>query len=182
MSLNGQNNTQNILQSYLNRLQERENESFYLLSCMSIGGAFGDLLNKLGNLVGEARLGRSDADYQAGIRLRIRVNNSSGRASDVLAVSMLASLSSVPQYLEVGVASFLVEMLNLPSAAYVADKLKHTRAAGTYGLMQYTPVGATSPLVLDSGYGSDVPNAGLLDSGYGSDVASPGESSAAFPI
>ena len=182
MSLNGLNNNQNLLASYLNRLQELENACWTLLQSMSIGAATGDLLNKLGAIVGEARASRSDADYQAAIRLRIRVNISSGRAVDVLAVASLANAPYLPTYSDVGVAAFILDMFQLASPATVASKLSHTRAAGTYGVMQYTDPGSVNPMIADSGYGSDVTNAGVLDSGYGTDVSNPGRLSGAFGV
>lgn len=147
------NNTQAVLRSYLNRLQELENAAWTLLSAMSIAGAISagadDLLNKFGAIVGEPRLGRSNADYGAGIKLKIRVNISNGKALDVLAVSMLAYAPLLPNYLEGYPAAWVVDMPNLASAQYVAQKLAHTRAAGTYGLVQFTS-DANAVLFLDS--------------------------------
>ena len=121
LSLNGQNTTQNTIQALLNRLQEIDDAGVFLLLNMSIAGAFGDLLNKLGAIVGEPRLGRLDADYRAGIRLKIRVNISSGRATDIIAVAQLAKPLGAITYLEGTLASFTVELLNLQSAAYVVQ-------------------------------------------------------------
>ena len=179
LSLNGQNTTQNTIQAMLNRLQELEDAAIFLLSCMSIAGAFGDLLNKLGAIVGEPRLGRTDADYRAGIRLKIRVNLSSGRATDIIAVAQLAQPIGKITYLEGTLASFTVELLNLPSAAYVVQKLLHTRAAGTHGLVQYTE-DAGPTLILDSVSGG-VTGAGTLDTVTGS-VAGAGKMSAGIYI
>lgn len=179
LSINGQNTTQNTVQATLNRLQELEDAAVFLLSCMSIDGAFGDLLNKLGNIVGEPRLGRSDVDYRAGIRLRIRVNISSGRATDIIAVAQLAKPLGAITYLEGQLASFTVELLNLQSAAYVVQKLARTRAAGTRGLVQYTE-DAGPNLVLDSVSGG-VTGAGKLDSVSGG-VTGPGKMSAGIAV
>lgn len=179
LSLNGQNTTQNTIQSMLNRLQELEDAAWFLLSCMSIDGAFGDLLNKLGNLVGEPRLGRSDIDYRAGIRLKIRVNISSGRATDIIAVAQLAKPLGAISYLDGLLASFTVELLNLGSAAYVVQKLAHTRAAGTHGLVQYTE-NAGPYLTLDSVSGG-VTGAGKLDS-VSAGVSTPGQMSAGISV
>lgn len=179
LSLNGQNTTQNTVQAVLNRLQELEDAAIFLLSCMSIDGAFGDLLNKLGSMVGEPRLGRSDVDYRAGIRLRVRVNISSGRATDIIAVAQLAKPLGVISYLDGLLATFTIEMLNLQSAAYVVRALAKTRAAGVRGIAQYTE--DTGPnLVLDSVSGG-VTGPGVLNSVSGS-VATPGKLSVGIPI
>lgn len=170
LSLNGQNTTQNIVQATLNRLQELEDAAWFLLQNLSIANAFGDLLDKFGSIVGEARLGRSDADFRAGIRLKIRVNLSSGRATDMIAVAQLALPLGAITYIEGTLASFTIELLNLQSAAYVVQKLLHTRAAGTHGIVQYTE-DAGPALVLDSVSGG-VSTAGKLDSVSGG-VTSP---------
>lgn len=185
MSLNGQNNTQNLLQSYLNRLQELEDAIWFLLSSMSINAAFGALLDKIGSIVGEARLGRADADYQAGIRIAIRVNISQGRATDIIAIAQLASPNNTPRYIEppgvpsCGAAAFVIDFTNLASAQYVAGKLSLARAAGTYGIVSFTVI-AGPVLILDSVSGG-VANAGLMDSVSGG-VVSPGLMSAGLGI
>lgn len=161
LSGNGQNTTQNILQAMLNRLQELEDAAWFLLQSMSINAAFGDLLNKFGNIVGEPRLGRSDVDYRAGIRLKIRVNTSNGRAIDVIAVAVLAAPLGPITYID-GNGSFLIELLNLGSAQYVVQKMQHTRPAGVHGLVQYTESSAQA-LILDSVSGG-VTSPGKLDS------------------
>lgn len=179
LSLNGQNTTQNTIRAMLNRLQELEDAAIFLLSCMSIAGAFGDLLTKLGAIVGEPRLGRTDADYRAGIRLKIRVNLSSGRATDIIAVAQLAQPLGAITYIDGLLAGFEVELLNLQSAAYVVQKLLHTRAAGTHGLVQYTEDAGPS-LIRDSVSGG-VTGAGTLDTVTGS-VGGAGKMSAGIYI
>jgi hypothetical protein len=179
LSLNGQNTTQNVTQAILNRLQELEDAAWFVLSSMSIAAAFGDLLTKIGSIVGEPRLGRSDVDYRAGIRLKIRVNLSSGRATDMIAVAQLALPLGAITYLEGSLASFTIELLNLQSAVYIVQKLSRTRAAGTHGIVQYTE-DAGPALVLDSVSGG-VPTAGKLDSLAGG-VSGPGKMSAGIYI
>jgi hypothetical protein len=161
LSLNGQNTTQNTIQAMLNRLQELEDAAWFLLSSMALANAFGDLLDKYGAIVGEPRLARSDADFKAGIRLRIRVNISSGRAADIIAVAQLSQPIGKITYIEGLLAGFIVEMLNLQSAPYIVQKMQKTRAAGTHGLVQYTEDAGPS-LVLDSVSGG-VTGAGTID-------------------
>ncbi len=177
------NHTQAVLQSYVNRLQELENAAWVLLSAMSIAGAIAagasDLLNKIGNIVGEPRLGRSDADYGAGIKLKIRVNISNGKALDIVAVAMLAYAPALPNYLEGYPAAWVVDMPNLSSAQYVAQKLAHTRAAGTYGLVQFTS-NANPVLILDWSGGA-LAAAGIMDWSGGT-VVNPGQMSAALAV
>lgn len=133
------NRNQAITTSLLNRVQEAEDAFWTLLSSISIGNATGDLLRKLGKLVGEGQQGRSDGDYQAAIRLQIRVLRSRGRATDIIDVSVLAAINSVPRYSEYYPAGFWVDIDNLPAGGQVAPKLGHTKAAGTYGNLVFSP-------------------------------------------
>ncbi len=181
------NRNQAVLTAILNRLQEAENAAWTLLTSMSIEAAANDLLDKIGKLVGEPRIGRSDDEYRAGVRLKVRSNISSGRAVDVLDVAALACAASLtptlPVYIDSPPAAFVIELWNIPgtSAPYIADKLRHVRPAGVQGLVQYTnrnvggtPAslildsasgGVTSPLFLDSVSGGVSPNAGALSVG-----------------
>jgi hypothetical protein len=193
MSLNGLNNNQNLLQAILNRVQEVENAAWTLLSAMAVGNATGDLLNKFGKLVGEGRLGRTDGDYQAAIRLRIRVNRSRGMAVDVIAVGLLASTNgTLPNYTEYpptppagvaslpGGASWSMDIFNLPNGNQVASKLKSTRAAGTYGVLQFSS-NASPVLVLDWSGGAQA-TATPMDWSTGGSVANPGLMSAGLAV
>lgn len=174
------NRNQAVLQAIVNRVQELENAAWVLLQNMAITIATGDLLNKYGAIVGEQRLGRSVADYQAGIKLKIRTNISSGRAVDVLAVAILAYAPSSPSYSEGYPAAWVLDMPLLPSPQYVAQKLGHARAAGTYGLLQFTVPSALPTFFLDSVSGG-VTSPGLMDSVSGG-VASPAQMSAALMV
>lgn len=133
------NRTQVILTALLNRVQELEDASWALLTNMSVLLATGDLLDKLGKLVGEPRLGRSDADYRVAIKLQIRTLRSRGRATDIIDVSTIAAINSTPKYTEHFPAGWQVDIDNLPASAQVATKLGHAKAAGTYGVLVSTP-------------------------------------------
>lgn len=179
------NHNQAVLQAIINRLQELENAAWVLLSAMSIEAATGNLLDKIGSIVGEARLARGDADYRAGIRLCIRTNISNGRAVDIVAISVLAyaiPVPLIPNFVEAYPAAWVVDMPYLASPTYVAQKLHHARAAGTYGLVQFgMGTFVELPLYLDSATAGAVTSPGLLDSVSGG-VSGAGEMTAAFAV
>lgn len=140
------NTTQCTLTALLNRLQDVENVGFAVLVELSdptFAATTGDMLDKVGRRVGEPRGGRVDADYQAAIRLRARVNRSRGMATDVLAVAQLAALNSVPYYQEAQELGadpcvFEIDITNLPSPAWVARLLGQAKPLGVRGLLAYS--------------------------------------------
>src|ERR1700761_4538956 len=76
--------------SYLSGVQDLENAAIdLLLSRMVQNNPTGDLLDKLGKLVGQDREGFSDADYLLLITARIRANRSGARHEDLIAIATL---------------------------------------------------------------------------------------------
>lgn len=140
------NTAQALLLAYVNRLQELEDAGFAVLEPLSdptLVAVTGDLLDKVGARVGEKRQGRSDTDYQAAIRIRIRVNRSRGKATDIIDVAVLAAVNSVPKYFEFNdhTCVFEVDITNLPGAAQVAKLLGQAKPVGVTGLLVYTADG-----------------------------------------
>ena len=70
-----------------------------------IDSAIGVQLDRLGEIVGELRLGRSDDAYRRALRLRIFINISKGRPSDLIYALKESTQASVVQYLEAYPAS-----------------------------------------------------------------------------
>ncbi len=76
-------------------IQENETVLFDLLTNRSLTTAIGAQLDGLGQILGEERLGRNDADYRAALNVRITINLSSGTPDtmiDVFAALTNASL------------------------------------------------------------------------------------------
>lgn len=121
--------------------QELENVLFVLLGAMNVDDATGDLLTKIGRIVGEERAGRSDAELRPAVRLRIRVNRSRGRSVDIVDISRLAAAvnATTPAYYEHYPAGWHVEIANLAGALEVAKLLGEAKAAGSGGHLVYTP-------------------------------------------
>lgn len=93
-------------------------------------------LDPIGELVGEERMGRSDAAYLQAIRLRVRVNRSYGRTVDVLEAARLAATEGQAiVYREHYPASFEMVIEELPGFAAVAKSLGKARPAGVYGVL-----------------------------------------------
>lgn len=138
------NTVQAVLVAYASRLQDLEDVTWAILAALSdptFASITGDLADKvLFRLTGETRDGRSDADYQAAARIRVRVNRSRGKAEDVIAVARLAAIHSTPFYSEpdTGEPVFEVDIPNLPGAAQVAKLLGQAKPAGVRGILVYS--------------------------------------------
>lgn len=137
------NTVQAILLAQVNRLQELEDAGWTLLDPLSdptLALITGDLLDKIGSLVGDPRQGRGDTDYQAAIRIRIRVNRSRGTPEDIIAIAILAAINSTPKYFESPdvMCTFEVDIENLPGAASVARLLGQAKPVGVRGTLAYT--------------------------------------------
>jgi len=72
-----------LVEAFVSPAQELENMLSDLLRFRSIDTAVGAQLDIIGEIVGQERGGRTDAEYRAAIRARIQINNSSGTPEDV---------------------------------------------------------------------------------------------------
>jgi hypothetical protein len=80
---------QAILSGIGAQLQELEDAYWALYNAFDGDTATGDQLDLLGVLVGEKRQGRSDDDYRAAVKVRIKVNCSDGSIPTLLTISMM---------------------------------------------------------------------------------------------
>ena len=113
-----------ILRALLLRLQAKENDLYLLLNSVQLsnhplpGGPW-QILDQLGAIVGVKREGRSDPDYLAAIKIKIRINRSQGLAEDIIQIAALVIAAFT--YREWYPAAFEVEALDI--AGPVAQSL-----------------------------------------------------------
>lgn len=138
-----------VLRSWVGRVQELETAIFDVIDARILDTATNAQLESLGSLVGEKRLGRSDADFRQAIRLRIRVNRSKGRTVDVLDVATLAAAPERVTYEEYAQLQFSVEIYNRPGERYVAELLSKTRPATSNGILISSDLALSSLLAFD---------------------------------
>lgn len=148
------------------QLQQIENTIALLKTRLDLDKATGDLLDKLGSIVGQARLfGDVDAIYRRKIRTRMAVNRSKGTKADLALVARLACMDkfvgvtfwpSLP--MGFGVAISLTELLTDDEKAVVDEFMTEARAAAySMNLAQYTdPVFALLEDPDPAGAGLDV--------------------------
>lgn len=140
-------NLRGLLADYTAEAQEIENMFWDVIITRSLDYAGTDQLDHLGAIVGEPRNGRNNANYRLRIRVRIRINNSLGRAQDVIAVVRM--LTSARFYFRrFPVAWFRLDFTEpLDDAELVAELpslVEQTAALGTGVLLAFItePVGA----------------------------------------
>lgn len=147
-------NVQGMLKSFLGPIQDLDDMIFATISGRLLANAIGDAVDKIGAIVGEARQGRNDTDYKAGIIIRISVNKSQGKAEDLLGISTLAFGSGNFTYWEGYPAKWQIKALNQPGFPAIAREIGQAKAAGTYGVIEHTqPTASTNRFVYGSVYG-----------------------------
>jgi len=175
----GQFKNRDVIQGFLDvlsrRCQELEDVFWDIIEKRRLAIAVGAQLDTLGLLVGEKRLGRDDDLYRAAIRLRIRVNRSKGRITDVIDVTMMATpegeTARVTEYSFLG---FEVEIYDLDGERYIAQLLDKTRAATSYGLLVTSDLDKSDLLVWDDAVDPDPALETFSDSISGGKVCASG--------
>lgn len=140
----GRPNVEAILRALANRTQELENVFWSLVDAVQLAGSpVGVWLDALGEIAGEPRLNRGDAEYLLAVRARLRVNRSKGRTIDVLETMALIGVAF--QYNEApdDPGEFFVDTYGLLYPATVARLLALLKAAGTRAVLRYTDIPRT---------------------------------------
>lgn len=123
-------------------IQELEDTFRDILTKRILDDAVGDQLDQIGAIVGAARLGRSDTDYRATVRLQIRINRSQGKSEDMIQVLALMTAGSPGEtftYEEIFPASFKVEQTSTMTSGRreIRDAIFKTKSAGVFGAYVY---------------------------------------------
>lgn len=92
---------QALLTRYIEQIQELEEVVWGLYNALDLESAVGDLLDRIGTFVGEARSGFDDDLYRHNIKARIKINSSNGTATDIL--DLVDFLLTVPDSVYQGI-------------------------------------------------------------------------------
>lgn len=164
-------NMRALVELFAERFAAEEAVDVELYSRQWLDDATGDLLDALGEIVGEARAGRGDELYKLWIRARIYINRSNGRIADsyflVRLIAPDASVHYTPQYpagYRITVAGTTVDALEL------LKLLKAVKPAGVRMNLFYSPADVTNVFTFASGSTMESSNS----KGFGS-VAHPGQ-------
>ena len=108
--------------------------------------AIGQQLDNIGEIVGETRQGRDDAEYLIALQARIKLNTSSGTIEDVIGVMALVAPLFTVVTTELFPASFSIEVSTAIVEESDIDRLaiftKSAKPTGVGGQIQYHVAGA----------------------------------------
>ncbi len=152
-----------VLRSYLNRVQELEDDIFEVLGAFDINTCDSTRLNVLGRIVGQSNLGWGLETYRNVVRARIAANRSHGREDDLIAVLQLAGgvapgAATITQHTPATVTITLADPITDDAAEALDFLLPVTRSAGVqlHLFRSFTPAGLTWGSALDAGIGGDL--------------------------
>ena len=165
-------NVRGMLQSLLVPIQDLDNMVFATISGRLLQNAVGDAVDKIGSIVGEPRLGRDDADYKIAIQIRILVNNSQGKAEDLIKIAAFAFGDGDFTYDDgFEPASWQLTALDTVGFPFISKDFHDAKAAGTRGVVVYSTWPTDEDFVYGSVYGA-VANAKGYSSIYGAPAVS----------
>lgn len=89
-------------------VQTLEDELFDFVTSTTVDFATGDLLDRLGFIVGEQRLGLTDTEYRRILRVRIAANRSSGTRDELISIFQQATSATEVRLIDSPPAAFLL--------------------------------------------------------------------------
>lgn len=109
--------------TYLEQLQDIENAMQEVLTLRALATAFGQQLDGLGAIIGQPRLGNTDARYRVLLAARIAINKSSGTINELIKIARLihndeAAAVVFTEYYPASAELFLNETLFEPAFFY----------------------------------------------------------------
>lgn len=153
----GKANIEAMLTAYINQVQDLEGVLFELLTERFIDDAEGVQVDGFGSIVGEAREGRSDADYKLAIQARIVLNLSNGTPEDLIALvrSVVgAAVVRMTDYFPAGFVAYIEDPIDpliiSPAKAYAI--LQKGKPAGVQAQLSFY---VANPFRYDAGPGYD---------------------------
>ena len=145
-----------VIQSLMAEVQALENAAWDVLFYMSLqNNPTGDLLDKLGALVGQPRAGASDADYTVYISARIQANRSDARHETLLSIVSILTNQTTPIIFRTYLKALEIEVDNVQANPYIiwAQFLNIAKAAGDSLRFFYSQTDKTNVLTRSSVYG-----------------------------
>lgn len=84
--LRGKDNFEAFISCFLSVLQAAEDDVFQIRYAQKLDDAYGDMLDKWGEMVGISRQGRADDEYRIQIKAKIAINISKGTIDEVASI------------------------------------------------------------------------------------------------
>ncbi len=154
-----------IISSYSQQLQDLEDDLRDIIAQTVVPGGEGVQLDRIGKVIGQARWGRTDADYRRLILARVVANSSGGTPEDQIALILALFPTAAPVvYRRMGICYFEMDY-ELPSPSTQADRdaldnLLETSAPAGVGFGARETTDSPSP-----SFQLDTPGSGY-DDGY----------------
>lgn len=153
-------NMRTLLSAWVSQLQQIETAVFEIVQAFNVADAAGDMLDNIGKIVGELRNGRDDDTYRIHIKVRIRLNVSSGTIPDLAGIFRLLEPTSEIVVREGFPASLVLEILDAITPAEAAEYGKVMQSAKPAGvgasvIYALAPPGAAFTFSTDATAASD---------------------------
>lgn len=130
-----------LLEAWCTEIQAVEDAAFQIIDVLHVDLATGDLLDKIGQIVGESREGRGDDLFKVFVKVRILINKSSGTIDELLTIFKLLEPTAAGRITEYAPASFLLDISDIaidPLVVTSYGKILQQAKAATYsGALQY---------------------------------------------
>lgn len=142
-------NLEALLTALLQPFQSLEDSLWTLYTDRWVEAAEGTQLDNLGWIVGQAREGRTDAEYRPWIKARVFANRSNGTIDDALRIIALIEAGAIAEVHEVYPAAYEVSVLAMsadPNAVF--QILSKAKPAGVRLSFEYSPEDPANLLIL----------------------------------
>lgn len=141
-----------LLKSWIDQLQEIEDETWTYLEGIILANAVGDVLDKYGAILKVKRGGYGDDEYRMALRIKIKVLRSNGLAEDIIQCAALIFASFI--YAEWPPAAWTLFTLNVQTPFVVLNLLGKIRMAGTRGVFLFSTWAPGTEIVFGSTIGT----------------------------
>lgn len=146
----------NVLRTFGVQIQDIENALQQLIADRALDTAVGAQLDGIGEIVGEERAGRLDADYRVAIRTRISLNLSQGTPEDLISLAQAISGGTNVELTELFPAAFEIRILDsLPSGTDPIRIATVVASGKPAGVQAITIIHVDPPFQYDTGTGYD---------------------------
>lgn len=132
-------NINKVLEGIVEPIQVLEDEFYSIYTGIWLDDAIGAQLDGLGKIVGELRLGRSDADYKSAIIAQIGINTSAGEPESILSAIRSLYNPKIIQYSDVYPANYQIYIQSDTFVYNLRMFLRSMTAAGVGdGILTYS--------------------------------------------